>query len=856
MKRGFSATPTPTPHEWSGCLDFTLIPERRIVPENVDEFDGYYYGVVLVRACSTRPQLVGATVNARIHHLLSCTPYVVYRARVCALTSNSPPLLIVKKSDPPCQVLALKERVDAVDLMHLTCELKQACFEESPYLSAHVERIMKVDVIPHASLLPPGALASLVGVVTTCNNGITNTDAGRLPHASVLYEYLLGPTYEPKQVRVFSRLDATKLATLRTLLCTTPWELVWNAPLRTVHKLRPLREALYYKALTEFRLTPPTHVQLALKIFFDMYRKREVDKHTLFVKSTYSTTFPCIALEARRELERLTYEYLCGGVEGRVVCVNPGGEDGASPLFESLALWEDHQDAQSALASLERFRGNAFLSSDPELRGLQVPQLFPPLTERQHEIATRVRSHWLTVVEGLPGTGKTSLITWTFSHYKRVMLTSFVGMMVKSLQKRNGRRPEVAHTIHHLLAVAKYTPGAREWLAWFEVLVVDEFSNVSMHLFAKLLALFPNVRKLVLVGDHRQLKPIECGDPMGDIVGAFGSHLLRDNLRVVPGLRALQEAPALIAAGEAVRVVFTVSGPLTLVPKCGDTIIHTLFHQILALRDGHKLMNTHIVLLLNSTSDGRHAINRAAEDAWIRLGVLKPPTNSRARVEVRYGLSLYPGCKITFLKNYNKPISVTFNGVPKKVVCTSAPVANGELAVVRSIEHCKNPARGITLLVSDEDDEDPEYKRVWIDSAEGIHPSHVDLGYATTTYKTQGREFPYVVFWNRTDPHDHWTRPHAYVAVSRGKERVWVVGERSEFLRVCSQVDTRRRTVFAALLKESPCAREPTLVCAEPAPMAAWTELVMLTDKKKPCVYTLQEAVEKREKREKGKGKQ
>ena len=78
-----------------------------------------------------------------------------------------------------------------------------------------------------------------------------------------------------------------------------------------------------------------------------------------------------------------------------------------------------------------------------------------------------------------------------------------------------------------------------------------------------------------------------------------------------------------------------------------------------------------------------------------------------------------------------------------------------------------------------------------------------DLTCSTFSHKKHnltGGEFPYVIFWNQTDPREHWTRPNAYVAVSRGKECVWIACEPADFFTVCAQPETRRRTVFGELI--------------------------------------------------------
>jgi hypothetical protein len=317
---------------------------------------------------------------------------------------------------------------------------------------------------------------------------------------------------------------------------------------------------------------------------------------------------------------------------------------------------------------------------------------------------------------------------------------SFVGMMVKSLQKRNGHRKEAACTIHHLLAIKKHNADEEavdKWLGMFEVLIIDEFSNVSMSLFTKLLSLLPNVSKVIFVGDHRQLKPIDCGDPMGDILGAFGSHLLVDNLRVQPGLQPLQEAPRLITQNRAREIAFNPHGPISFVRKDGleyKQVLRGIFSTILTLRNGKSVLNTHIVVLANNV---RKAINYACEYVWNSLGIVKIPQGGGIRVcgQVR----LYVGCKITFTKNYNQTLTREYGPIK----CRSDPVANGELAVITAIRELRHPAEGIQMTIVDTEDknDEPEEKQVWIHPKYGVHPMHVDLGYATTTYKTQGEMY-------------------------------------------------------------------------------------------------------------------
>jgi len=123
-------------------------------------------------------------------------------------------------------------------------------------------------------------------------------------------------------------------------------------------------------------------------------------------------------------------------------------------------------------------------------------------------------------------------------------------------------------------------------------------------------------------------------------------------------------------------------------------------------------------------------------------------------------------------------------------------VCNGELGVVLWV---RTTARATAVGITD----GFRRKTVVISKQvkDAVDPAHVEMGYATTTTKVQGKEFARVVFWNTVDPSNFWTRSHAYVAISRGKERVWVVGPPGYLERMCNNVERERRTAMGYALE-------------------------------------------------------
>ncbi len=176
----------------------------------------------------------------------------------------------------------------------------------------------------------------------------------------------------------------------------------------------------------------------------------------------------------------------------------------------------------------------------------------------------------LAVVAGGPGTGKTTTVARLLALLDeqaagagapppRVALVAPTGKAAARLEEslrealeRREFRDEVtaevrdrlasaeAATIHRLLRrqpgnSSRFRHDAREPLP-HDVVVVDEASMVSLSLMAKLLDALPPTSRLVLVGDPQQLRSVEAGAVLGDIVGP-----------ALQGLRVGQEARQVLA---------------------------------------------------------------------------------------------------------------------------------------------------------------------------------------------------------------------------------------------------------------------------------------------------------------------
>lgn len=79
----------------------------------------------------------------------------------------------------------------------------------------------------------------------------------------------------------------------------------------------------------------------------------------------------------------------------------------------------------------------------------------------------------------------------------------------------------------------------------------------------------------------------------------------------------------------------------------------------------------------------------------------------------------------------------------------------------------------------------------------------VDWGYATTIHKSQGSEYSSVIINLQVAHFKMLTRPLIYTAITRGKNRVIIVGEKRALCIAINKTDTEKRgTCLAQRIKE------------------------------------------------------
>ncbi len=332
-------------------------------------------------------------------------------------------------------------------------------------------------------------------------------------------------------------------------------------------------------------------------------------------------------------------------------------------------------------------------------------QARPTLSAEQAEAVRYLceQSGAVALVEGMAGAGKSFMLdtareAWTAAGY-RVIGAALSGQAALGLQE-SAHLPSA--TLHARLAEWAQQPGA---LDRNTVVVVDEAGMVDSRKMAALIEVTQAAgAKLVLVGDHRQLQPIEAGGIFRALTERIETANLSEIRRQIePWARNAVHALAEGRAGEAL--------------KAYDD--HGLLHVSKSKTDAiQSLVSAWTQAGEQNPGDSRLML--AGERADVRA------LNHQARAHLQQSGHLGPGQKITTAHGVRE------FAVGDRLVCTrnSTPygVRNGQLGTLEAITpHKKGPLLRVRL--------DEGHRVVTLPTG---RYDHLDHGYALTTHKAQG----------------------------------------------------------------------------------------------------------------------
>jgi len=390
--------------------------------------------------------------------------------------------------------------------------------------------------------------------------------------------------------------------------------------------------------------------------------------------------------------------------------------------------------------------------------------------ELQQAAVRNALGHKLSILTGGPGTGKTSTLRTLVNILKakgvRLHLAAPTGRAAQRLAETTGG---YASTIHRLLKYdpsAGFTANESHPLAT-DFLVVDEASMLDTRLASALFQAVPSRAHLMLVGDTDQLPSVGAGNVLQDLIRASGAPITR--LSVI----FRQEGQSGIVT-TAHRVNSGDSSMPHVVPDVGkaEASIDITFIVASSAEDCVRKVIQLCAEFIPGKFEGCDPVADVQVMAPMHKGVagvanlnieLQGALNGRAGGIRTLAGEFRPGDKVIQLRNnYDKNL---FNGDIGRI--TSADAGAGRIE-------------------ADFDGERHAFTRA--------ETGDMALAYAISIHKSQGSEYPVVIVPLLKGHYMMLQRNLLYTAITRGRKKVFLVGEPAAYAMAVRNGESRQRT--------------------------------------------------------------
>ena len=388
--------------------------------------------------------------------------------------------------------------------------------------------------------------------------------------------------------------------------------------------------------------------------------------------------------------------------------------------------------------------------------------------EQRQSILQALRSK-VSIITGGPGTGKTTLLKGIVAILRakkvRVTLASPTGRAAKRLSEATGG---FAQTIHRLLGydVSKggFTANESNPLRT-EFVIVDEASMLDSYLASCLFRAIPYEAHLLLVGDTDQLPSVGAGYVLSDLIRSDHVPITRLNYiyRQDKGSRISAVAHGILEnkvnPGKIVNLTREIEAEDEIVFLRAETpeevvskTLELLTERLPKILPSRFLRDVQLLAPLHKGTAGTMNLNQVMQDA------LNPN-----KQEIRTGAEgLREGDRIIQTRNnYDKS------------------VFNGDIGKIVRID------RENHTIQADFDGSLVGYERGEF--------SEFQLAYAISIHKSQGSEYPVVILPLLKQHFIMLERNLLYTGITRGKERVYLIGQVEAFALAVRNQKTRER---------------------------------------------------------------
>jgi exodeoxyribonuclease V alpha subunit len=359
-----------------------------------------------------------------------------------------------------------------------------------------------------------------------------------------------------------------------------------------------------------------------------------------------------------------------------------------------------------------------------------------------------------TILTGGPGTGKTTILRALVDILKakkvRVTLAAPTGRAAQRLAETTGG---FASTIHRLLAFDQTRGGfahnESKPLAT-DFLIVDESSMLDSRLASALLQAVPSRAHLLLVGDIDQLPSVGAGNVLKDLIATERVPVTR--LQFV--YRQGKESSIVTTAHAINEGVSTPPPPLSEVAKA------------------QAWSDLNFIAASSAEDCLAKVIELCTQFIPKNLSWLDPVTDVQVLAPMHRG--------VAGVGNFNTQLQAALNGHTKGIKTVSGEYRPGDKLIQLRNNYDKNLFNGDIGTVTSVDLQ----KGTLLANFDGEKIAFergefgdVALAYAISIHKSQGSEYPCVIIPLLKGHFMMLQRNLVYTAITRGRKRVFVVGE-------------------------------------------------------------------------------
>lgn len=438
-------------------------------------------------------------------------------------------------------------------------------------------------------------------------------------------------------------------------------------------------------------------------------------------------------------------------------------------------------------------------------------------TEEQRNGIIKTMNNNVTVITGLGGTGKSSIVKAIYKlanisedDYSQCALSGRASARLFDITGVEGK------TIHRLLGYrgGEFVIGKKELKE--KIIVLDEASMVNAGLFLRLIESIQDGAKLIIMGDIGQLEPIGGGNILHDLIDSGEINVV--NLTKIH--RQAKES-AIITASRAFRVGKNIvprdfRGTRTLgklqdldltVVEESEGLVNMMVKQFLEVYKQTKdLSQIQIITPLNNRSDlCNYNINKIIQD------LINPRKSNKSEINVS---NLVNKSKKDFILRENDKIMCIRNNYKTEI--SKSDLLGKELM--------KDDLSKMTNKELDEDFEKEEIaiyngsfgKIVYIDNRHiylrldniGLVrlannselKNYIALGYSASVHKMQGDERQYIIVGIDNASYVMQSREMLYTAITRAKKKCFLFVQSSALRNCCRTTKVKRKKTFLPML--------------------------------------------------------